>query len=260
MDTTMSQPASGPPEEGEAAVMSWLDHAKELRDRMLKASIATVLGLLVGFYAVTWNNYWLVAELIAHFNVKSVQTIRPAEGFTEVIKLALGVGVTLAMPVIIYQLLAFIVPALTNRERRIILFVLPFVMLCFISGLVFGWFITLPAAFNFLLGFGSTVFDARPTLENFISLFTRLMLINGILFELPIVVYSVIWLGAIQRSTLTRYRRYSILVIVIIAAVITPTGDPVNLSFTAVPMYLLYELGLLLALVAPRKRDPKPTV
>jgi sec-independent protein translocase protein TatC len=163
------------------------------------------------------------------------------------------------MPVIIYQLLAFIVPALTQRERRVIFLMLPFVMLCFIAGLAFGWFVTIPAAFKFLINFGPqdvNVIENKPAIDNFLSLFVRLMLINGFLFELPVIVYSVIWLGAIQRETLTKYRRYSILVIVIISAMITPTGDPINLAFTAVPMYLLYELGLLLALIAPRRKAP----
>jgi sec-independent protein translocase protein TatC len=100
--------------------------------------------------------------------------------------------------------------------------------------------------------------ENKPTLERFMSLFTRLMLLNGVLFELPIIVYSVIWLGVIDRKTLTQYRRYSILVIVIISAIITPTGDPANLAFTAVPMYLLYELGLLMALLAPRRKNTAP--
>jgi sec-independent protein translocase protein TatC len=133
---------------------------------------------------------------------------------------------------------------------------LPFVTLCFVAGLLFGWFVTIPAAFKFLLHFGPESIESKPSIQSFLDLFTRLMLINGLLFELPVLVYSVIWLGAVKRSTLTRYRRYSILVIVIIAAIITPTGDPVNLAFTAVPMYLLYELGLLLALIAPRRKAP----
>jgi sec-independent protein translocase protein TatC len=255
MQTTYpNNPPSAPPEE--AAVMSWLDHARELRDRLVKVSFAVVIGVLVGFGVFSWNGYWLYEALILHFT-QGVQTVYPAEAFTSLIKLALGFGISVAMPVIIYQLLAFIVPALTQRERRVIFLMLPFVMVCFIAGLMFGWFVTIPAAFKFLINFGpQDVIENKPAIDNFLSLFVRLMLINGFLFELPVIVYSVIWLGAIQRETLTKYRRYSILVIVIISAMITPTGDPINLAFTAVPMYLLYELGLLLALIAPRRKAP----
>lgn len=259
MQTTISDlPPTPTPEEG--AVMSWLDHAKELRDRLLKAAIAIFFGMLIGFFVVTWNDYAVVAGLVLHFAPGGVQTIRPAEPFTELIKLALGIGVIVGMPVIVYQLLAFIVPALTGRERRFIFTILPFVMLCFIAGLAFGWFVTIPAAFNFFLNVGpGQVIENKPALSEFISLFTRLELLNGLLFELPVIVYSVIWLGAVQRKTLVQYRRYTVLVIVILSAIITPTGDPLNLALTAIPMYLLYELGLLLAFIAPRKRAPAPT-
>jgi len=255
MQTTYTNaPTPAPPEE--TAVMSWLDHALELRDRLVKVSFAVVIGILIGFAIFSWDDYFLFSGLILHFT-NGVQTVKPAEAFTSLIKLALGVGVSFAMPVIVYQLLAFIVPALTQRERRIIFLMLPFVTLCFFAGLLFGWFVTIPAAFKFLINFGPTeVIENKPAIEHFLSLFVRLMLINGLLFELPVIVYAVIWLGAIKRQTLTKYRRYSILVIVILSAMITPTGDPVNLAFTAVPMYLLYELGLLLALIAPRGKAP----
>ncbi len=247
------------PKPEEEAVMSWLDHLKELRNRLVKASIAIVLGMVIGFYAFTWRSYTILEIIVHRFTPSGVQIIHPAESFTNVIQLALGAGIALAMPVIVYQLLAFIVPGLTRRERRIIFLMLPFVTLCFLSGLVFGWLVTLPAAFRFLLTFGPPDIVQRPTLELFLSTFTHLMLLNGLLFELPVLVYAVIWLGAVQRKTLTRYRRYTILVITIIAAVITPTGDPVNLGLVAVPMYLLYELGLLLALLAPRRKTPAAT-
>ncbi len=254
MQTTIN--GAPPSNADEVAVMSWLDHARELRDRLFKATLAVLLGVLVGFYAVTWNDYAVVDYLVRHLAPDGAQTMKVGEAFTNVLKLALGIGVALGMPVIVYQLLAFVVPALTSGERKIIFTMLPFVMLCFIAGLSFGWFVTVPAAFGFLLNFGPDIVENKPTLEYFLSLFTRLMLLNGLLFELPVIVYAVIWLGAVDRKTLTSYRRYSILVIVILSSIITPTGDPVNLAFTAVPMYLLYELGLLLAWIAPRRRPP----
>jgi sec-independent protein translocase protein TatC len=259
MQTTYPQAAPEPRPE-EEAVMSWLDHARELRDRLLKACIAVFVGLLVGFFVVTWNDYMVITGLINHFAPNGVQTVKPAEPFTETLKLALAIGIALGMPVIVYQLLAFVVPALTRTERRVMFLILPFITICFISGLLFGYFVTIPAAFRFLLNFGpGEVIENKPTLSEFLSLFARLELINGVLFELPVLVYSVIWLGAVERKTLVRYRRYTVLVIVIISAIITPTGDPVNLAFTAIPMYLLYELGLLLAWIAPRRRKPAST-
>ena len=243
-----------PPDDANA--MSWLDHLRELRNRLVKASVAVLLGLLLGFFLVTYDDYALIAVVQKQLTPSGVQlqATQSAEVFTNAIQVALGIGIALAMPVIVYQLLAFIVPGLTTRERRIIFLILPFITICFIGGLSFGWFVTVPAAFNFLLTQGAERFLIQPTVADFLSLFTRLMLLNGVLFEMPVVIYSLIWLGAIERRTLTKYRRYSVLAIVIIAAIVTPTSDPVNLALVAVPMYLLYELGLLLALIAPRKK------
>ncbi len=245
-----------PPAE-DASAMTWLEHLMELRSRLLRASAAVLIGLVIGFVLVTYDNYaliWYIFTHVAPDDVARLQATAPAEVFTNAIKVALGIGIALAMPVIVYQLLAFIVPGLTRSERRLIFAILPFITLCFLAGLVFGWFVTVPAALNFLLLQGAERFLIQPTVETFLSLFTRLMLLNGIVFQMPVIVYSAIWLGAVQRQTLAKYRRYAVLVITIIAAIVTPTSDPVNLALVALPMYLLYELGLLLALLAPRRR------
>jgi sec-independent protein translocase protein TatC len=251
-----------PPAADDPTMMTWIDHLKELRNRLIKASLAVLLGLIVGVAIVYVRNYAFLDAIMDHLTptiestgVKvQVQAIRPAEVFTNAMRVAFGIGISLAMPVIVYQLLAYVVPGLTTRERRIIYFVLPFIVLLFITGLTFGWFITVPAAFKFLLTQGVGNFDVRPTVEFVLSLFTRLMLLNGVLFELPLVVYSLIWLGVVDRRTLAKYRRYSILVITIVSAIVSPTGDVINLALIAIPMYLLYELGLLMALIAPRKK------
>ncbi len=238
--------------------MTWLEHLAELRTRLLRACLAVLAGLIAGFFLVTYDNYRLIWEIFHHVapgEVARLQATSPAEVFTNAIKVALGIGIALAMPVIVYQVLAFVVPGLTRSERRIIFLALPFIMLCFVGGLVFGWYVTVPAALNFLLLQGAERFLIQPTVETFLSIFTRLMLLNGIVFEMPVLVYALIWLGVVERKTLAKYRRYAVLVIVIIAAVVTPTSDPINLALVAVPMYLLYELGLLLALIAPRRQS-----
>lgn len=250
----IAQPPTTPTDEPE--MMTWLDHLIELRNRLFKVCVAVLIGLIVGFFVVQYNNYALITYTIQYFAGQNIrlQAIAPTENFTNVIQIALGMGIAFAMPVIVYQLMAFIVPGLTTRERRIIFLILPFITLLFIAGLMFGWFVTVPAAMRWLLNFGPSSIEVRPTFDTFSSFFIRLMLINGVIFELPVVVYSLIWLGAVERKTLAKYRRYAILVITIVAAIVTPTPDPINLALVAIPMYLLYELGLLLALLAPRKQ------
>lgn len=240
----------------DVGTMTWIEHLIELRNRLLKAAIAVLIGLVLGFVAVTYNNYALI-EIVKNAQTPAgttLQAVAPAEVFTNAIRVALGIGLSLAMPVIVYQLLAFIAPGLTGREKKIIFTVLPFITICFIAGLAFGWFVTVPAALGFLLVQGNAVAEIKPTVESFLSIFTRLIVLNGVLFEMPVIVYSLIWLGVVERKTLAQYRRYAVLVIVVVAAIVTPTSDPVNLALVAVPMYLLYELGLILAILAPRKQ------
>jgi sec-independent protein translocase protein TatC len=234
-------------------------HLRELRDRLLKSAAAVMLGAVVGF--------WLISEaspigplpqlIIGHFAPgRTLQAIGVAEVFVEYIGIALLVGFTLATPIVIYQLVAFFVPGLTGREKRMLYTALPFVTELFLAGLTFGWFFTIPAALQYLLNFGiSPQIEIKPTPENFFSTVTTLLFWNGIVFELPAVVYLFARLGIVDARMLARTRRYAIVVIVIAAAIITPTGDPYNLLLLAIPMYLLYELGILLARFVPRRRS-----
>ncbi len=233
--------------------MSLLDHLRELRSRLIKVSAAIILGLLVGFYVVTSTS--VLTYMIETFvGAQGVQITEVTEGFTSVIGLALTFGIILAMPVIVYQALAFMTPGLTTKEKRWVFIGLPLVIIFFVGGLVFGWFITAPAAIHFLVDFGagvsSDLIENKPKLDDFLGILTRLLLLNGIIFELPIVMFTLAKLKVINPRRVGRYRRYVILAVVVIAAIVTPTGDPANLALVAVPMYLLFEFGLVLGRLA----------
>ncbi|MBA3945157.1 MAG: twin-arginine translocase subunit TatC [Herpetosiphonaceae bacterium] len=257
MTTTPTTPSAGlPSTQPEEVIMSWLDHARELRNRLIKASLAVVAGLIIGFIIIQFDNFVLINEIIQHFIPPGahLQAIAVGEKFTNAMQIAFGIGLIFAMPVIVYQLLAFIVPGLTDRERKIIYFVLPLITGCFILGLFFGWFVTIPIAVSFLLDYGPRSIQASPTFEQFAGFLVHLLLLNGIVFELPVLVYAVVWLGVVQRSTLTKYRRYAVLAMSIFAAVITPTTDLASYATAAIPLYLLYEAGLFFARFAPNRK------
>jgi sec-independent protein translocase protein TatC len=234
-------------------------HLIELRGRLTKALLAVLVGTLVGFWIV--NSSWLLGDtlpnlLIGHFVPAEIklQFIEPAEAFVNYMRIALVIGVAIAIPVIIYQLIAFFIPGLLPHEKRILFTALPFVTELFIAGLAFGWFFTIPAALQFLFTFGTTTrIEAQPTIESFISTVATLLLWNGVIFELPAVIYLLARLGIVNTAMLGRTRRYAIVIITIVAAIITPTGDPYNLLLLAVPMYLLYELGILLSRFVPAR-------
>jgi sec-independent protein translocase protein TatC len=231
-------------------------HLFELRDRLIKSVIAIAIGTAIGFWIVNSPNLLgrqLPDLMIAHFAPgETLQALTVGETFVSYMRIALVVGFAIAMPVVVYQVIAFFSPGLLAYEKRIVYTALPFVTELFLAGLAFGWYFSIPAALNFLLHYGETeLIKPQPSLESFISTVATLLLWNGAIFEMPAIVYLLARLGIVTAKTLARTRRYAIVIITILAAVITPTPDPWNLMILAIPMYLLYELGILLARFVP---------
>lgn len=253
-----STPATPTPEPDQS--MSLIDHLVELRTRLVRAGFGILLGLVVGVALVAPGGPVELVDIIirtfAPINPEyaPVTVINTAEQFTSYMGVALTVGIIFAMPVLVYQLLAFIVPGLTDSERKVLYGALPFVTLFFIGGILFGWFITVPTAIRFLISFsGSELIQAQPTLSDFLSTITTLLLVNGVVFELPVIIFVLAFLGVVTAAQLRKYRRFAVVAVVVVAALITPTGDPINLLLLATPMYLLYELGVILARFAPKR-------
>jgi sec-independent protein translocase protein TatC len=244
-----------------------IPHLREFRDRLVKSLIAVALGTAIGFWIV--NSPALFGKTLPNLLIDqfvppgiTLQFLGPAEGFVNYMRISLVIGVAIAIPVIVYQIIAFFSPGLLAREKRMLFTALPFVTELFLAGLAFGWFFTIPAAMQFLLNYGGGGrIETRPSFESFISIISTLLLWNGAIFELPALIYLLALLGLINTRMLARTRRYAIVIIVIVAAVITPTGDPYNLLLLAIPMYLLYELGILLSRLVPRRgpAQPNPT-
>jgi sec-independent protein translocase protein TatC len=241
---------------------SMAPHLLELRDRLIKAFLAIGICTSIGFWLVNTNSFLgkplpdLMLEQLAPPGTV-LQAIDVGELFLGYMRIALIVGISIAMPVIIYQLVAFFTPALLQHEKRMLFTALPFISELFLAGLAFGWFFTVPAALTFLLGYGQTdLVKTMPRWDSFIDVTTTLLLWNGIIFELPAVIYLLARLGVVTAAMLGAWRRYAMVVITIIAAIITPTGDPFNLLLLAIPMYLLFELGILLARLVPKKVEP----
>lgn len=237
-------------------------HLIELRDRLVKAAVAIGIGTSIGFYIVNSPN--LLGSPLPEFMVKQLapagtqlQAVGIGEVFLGYMRIALVVGVILAMPVVVYQLVAFFAPGLLNREKRILYVALPIVTELFLAGVAFGWYFTVPAALEFLLGYGQTAnINTMPTTDSFFGTVATLLLWNGVIFQLPAVMYLLARLGVVTTQWLGETRRYAVVVITIVAALITPTGDPYNLLLLAIPMYLLYELGIILTRLVPKSATP----
>ena len=224
--------------------LSLLQHLGELRDRLMVASFAVIITTIIAFFFA--KDIILALEQPAHLG-KPLQIISPTEGFTTYMRVALFSGIALAMPVILYEIYAYIDPALRPGERRFILLMGPFVLGLFIGGMAFCYFLLLPQAINFLFNFGSEVFEASPRASDYISFVTTFILGVGLVAEMPVIIFALTRIGIVSRSWLAKRRGYVLILCFFVGAVITPTPDPFNQTLVSVPMYLLFEVGLLLS-------------
>lgn len=174
--------------------------------------------------------------------------LQPTEMFITTFKVCLLGGVTLGLPVIIYEVIAFIWPALIyEQERRWVYLIVPFASVFFAGGVLFCYFFLLPFALKYLLTFGGGIAVAMPSIGSIISFITNLMFWMGVVFETPLVVFFLAKLKIVSYQKLKSFWKYAVLVAFIVGAVITPTPDPFNQALVAVPIFLLYLLGVLLA-------------
>jgi sec-independent protein translocase protein TatC len=232
--------------EAESDVMPLMEHLKELRTRLVRAFLALAVTTAISFLFVEQ----VLQFLIAPMGDTIPQALKPTEVLGNYMKVALICGVTLAMPVLVYQIGRFVTPALTKQEKRWLFILVPGATLCFAAGVAFARFVMMPAAIPFLLGFLSDVVEQKWAIGEYLSFVTSLLLWIGLAFELPLFVYFLAKLGVVNAEMLSRNRKYAVVAIAVLAAVITPTVDPLNMALVMGPLVVLYELGVLLAKIA----------
>lgn len=223
-----------------------IEHLGELRDRLIKSVIALTVTTLLSFVFTRQ----LLQLLIAPMGETPPVSSSPTTTIVVFTKVALISGVALAMPVLVYQLISFIAPGLTRQEKRYLYLVLPGATISFVAGAAFAYFIMLPTAIPFLKGFLGDIIEPNWFVDKYISFITSLLFWVGLSFETPLLMFFLAKLGIVTPAALSRYRRYAILVIAVISAVITPTPDPFNMILVMGPLILLYEIGILLARLA----------
>lgn len=245
-------PASPPPPAASAAedvtAMSLVEHLSELRRRIGIALLAVALGTVVGFYFAPQ----LITFLKAPLNLgKPLVYTGLGDAFFINLKLAIVVGIVLAMPVLLWQLWAFISPGLTREERRLARPWVPLALAFFVIGVGVAYVI-LPSASTFLLGFSSADLQPLITASEYFGFVTTLFLVFGLVMEYPIVLVLLARVGIITSAQLRSSRRLVILVIAIIASVATPGGDPISPFVLGLTMYVLYEFLIVLVRVGGR--------
>jgi sec-independent protein translocase protein TatC len=250
---------------GDASEMSFFDHLEELRWRIIRALIGIVIGMVVCWIFIDWimQDVMLrpVITLNAHLTSGQqpihLQNLKPFGQLMLYMEVAIVGGIVLSIPNILYQLWAFIAPGLMPNERKYIRSIVFFSSFCFLSGIAFSYFVMLPAALKFFAGFGSPDIANNIAINEYMSFIVSVMLAAGVVFELPMVSWFLSQLGILTPAFMRRYRRHSIVVIFILAAVLTPGTDPVSQILLAIPLLVLYEISVLISAWAWRGRQKK---
>ncbi len=228
------------------ADMPILEHLEELRQRLIKAIAALLIGVVVG----TFITPPVLKALVAPLGDQVPLAISPTEAPAVFFKIAVVIGVVIAMPVIVYQVFQFVRPGLDPRERRYVIIGTPAASLSFAAGVVFAAEVLLPAAIPFLQGFLSGIVEQRYSIDRYVFFVGNMLLWVGLVFETPLVMYFLAKLGVVTPQGFAKARRVVIIGAAVGAAIITPTTDPINMLLVMVPFMLLYELGILLARLA----------
>ena len=238
-------PGQGPEDD---VHLSLRDHLVELRKRLKWAILWLGIGFCAAYYWSQQIFHWLMKPVLAALpdGEKALHYSSSIEPFMIYLKVALYAGLFIACPAILWQLWAFIAPGLYRKEKRAIM---PFVLVAtgfFVAGGLFCYFVILPPAFQFLIQSAGPD-DIKPVLmmDEQLGLVMMLIIAFGIIFELPLILTFLTMIGVVDHHFLGKYRRHAIVLNTIIAAIVTPTGDPFNLALMAVPMMLCYELGVL---------------
>jgi len=230
--------------------MSVWDHVNELRKRLFKAVIGLVLTTTVSF-SIASKLLEILAVPIG--GLDKLQSIEITENMGVFMKVSLLSGFIFALPYILFQLLAFILPGLKPGEKRWVIMSIPLATLLFIIGVAFSYFVMLPAAIPFLTSFLGI--PTTPRLSNYFNFMTNLMFWIGVAFEAPLVVFVLAKLKLITAKVLLKHWRIAVVVIAIISALITPTIDPVNMGLLMLPLFLIYLLSAIFAWLARRNEE-----
>lgn len=229
--------------------LTLVEHLDELRSRL----IVCILVLGVALALCFWQNH-LLLEVAQHplpDDHDQLITFGVTEPFTTTLTVAAYGAIVLSLPIVLWQLYAYVLPAFSQAERRTVLPLLLLFPVLFVAGLAFAYFVVMPAAVNFLLNFNDGQFNIQLRARDYYSFFSMTMIACGLIFQLPLVIIAVTRLGIVRVEQLTENRRYAYLVIAILAAAL-PGVDPVTMLIEMVPLLVLFELSILLARVLGR--------
>ena len=230
-------------------------HLGELRKRLIICAVALLIGAVVSFFFFRTTLDVLLEEVRASLPESGNIVYTEITEFIGVtMKISLLGGFVLALPVIIYQAVMFVAPGLNSKEKRYLYTLLPLSMISFAAGGAFGFKILIPPALRFLLTFGGDIATPMIRIGNVVNLMITLLFWMGLVFQLPLAAFFLTKIGVVTPRFLARHRRYALVLAFVLGAIITPTFDPINQSLVALPIVVLYEVGIWLSKLAYRGR------
>lgn len=237
------------PEKGD---MSFLEHLEEFRWRILYLLIGVFVGTIIAWIFIDFliDQILLIPAKTANINL---QNLRPFGQIFLYIQVAIIGGIILSIPNVFFQIWKFISPALKESEKKYVTSIVFFSSLCFLSGIVFAYFVMLPLTLAFAGQFGTTSIENNFAIDEYFSIIISVMLAAGVIFELPMLSFFLSKIGIITPQFMRKYRRHSIVGILIIAAVLTPGTDPVAQVLLAIPLVLLYEISIFVSKYSQKK-------
>ncbi|MGE5408908.1 MAG: twin-arginine translocase subunit TatC [Syntrophothermus sp.] len=232
--------------------LSLVEHLDELRARLIVCIVVFGVALALCF----WQNHLLleIAGGPLPEGHKKLITFSVTEPFTTTVTVAAYGAIVLSLPILLYQLYAYVLPAFSPEEKRVVLPILLLFPALFLAGIAFAYFVVMPAAVKFLLGFNESQFNIQVRARDYYSFFSMTMLAGALVFQLPLVILAITRLGIVSVEQISRNRRYAYLAIAVIAAAL-PGVDPISMILEMVPLLLLFELSILIAKVLGRTRQ-----
>ena len=233
--------------------MPFLDHLEELRWRLIKSIASVLIGAVISFYFIDQIIEFLVQPTEALKNSMDLQVLKVQGMFMIKWSIALFGGIIISIPVLTFQIWKFVAPGLYIDEKKYIIPLIIFTFLSFLCGLIFAYMIVIPFSLGFFTSVGFEGIQNNFSINYYFSFITWLMIGSGLIFELPVIVFILSFIGLLTPAFMRHYRRYAIVIILVLSAFITPP-DPVSLVLMSIPLLVLYEVSIGVSWLVNRKK------
>lgn len=234
--------------------MSFLEHLEELRWRIIKSALGIIVGALIAGIFINFIMDDILLRPATNTNPPlKLQNIKPFGQFTLYMEVLFFGGILLSLPNLLFQLWKFIEPALKPNERKYISSIVIFSSLCFLAGIVFSYFVLLPTALSFFATFGSSSIENIIAVNEYFSFIISAMLAAGLVFELPMVSFFLSKIGILKPEFMRKYRKHAVILILLTAGILTPSPDITSQLLLAGPLFILYEISILICKFSQKK-------